>query len=68
MSTPKTETRWTIEGFNDRFEQIIRDNSEFTYTRAYQQAEKEHIDNFGNMRFPSYDAFRKARQKLIFGT
>jgi hypothetical protein len=69
MASENIESQWTNEGFNKRFEEILQANkidSEFTYTKAYEQAEKEHVEKFGKLRYASYESFRSCRRALLF--
>lgn len=71
MDGEPIESCWTTKGFNDRFDQILQENSgnsNFRYTHAYEQAENEHVNKFGKLKFKNYDSFRSARRNLLFGT
>lgn len=65
------ETQWTKEGFNDRFDQVLRErravDSDFTYMATYAVVEEEHIQLFGKCRYSNYDSFRNSRKNMIFG-
>lgn len=60
------ESQWSNRGFNQKFEEIIRDNPDITYVRAYIIAEEQHVKLFGRIRYKSYESFRFCRKKLIF--
>lgn len=58
------ETQWTNKGFNQVFDELIKTG--MNYTRAYLEAEEQHIKKFGKIRYKSYDSFRSCRSKLLF--
>lgn len=71
MAGEHIESCWTSKGFNDRFDEIMKENNsnpDFKYIHAYIRAEEEHIKKFGFPLFSSYDSFRHTRKKIIFGT
>jgi hypothetical protein len=57
-------SQWTTEGFNKRFDEIIKTG--VSYLNAYIQAEEEHVKLFGRIRFKSYESFRSSRKNLLF--
>lgn len=64
MDGPTIDSQWTTKGFNDRFEQLIKDG--LTYQNAYLKCEEEHVALFGKLRYKTYDSFRDVRRDLIF--
>jgi hypothetical protein len=63
---PEVESQWTNEGFNMVFERIIKEN-DITYVEAYRRAELIHVEQFGKIRYSSYESFRGCRHRLLFG-
>ena len=61
-----TESRWSEKGFMDRFDQVLKEFPDFTYSRAYDKVEREHIELFAQTRYSSYDSFRMMRRSYIF--
>ncbi len=59
------DSEWTAKGFNQRFDEIRKSDSEITYPQAYLQAETEHFKKFAKYRYKSFDAFRVSRLHLI---
>jgi len=57
------ETRWTTDGFMQRYEELCRHHS--TYKAAYMAAEQEHLALFGSFRYSSYDSFRMTRRDIL---
>lgn len=69
MDSPalKYESQWTIKGFNDKFDELIKDTDTYnSYIKAYAKAEEDHFKLFGKYRYKSYDAFRDSRRAYIF--
>lgn len=60
----KYESEWTVDGFMTRFDELIKQHR--TYTEAYIQAEKEHTELFGKLRYSSYESFRHTRRDWVF--
>lgn len=70
MAGENIESQWTAKGFNDRFDEVMRehgDNADFTYVRCYEIVEQEHVAKFGSVRYKNYESFRVSRRSLIFG-
>lgn len=65
MTEPHIESRWTDVYFNQKFEELIK--QDMTYVHAYLKVEEMHIQLFNKVRYASYDSFRVCRKKLIFG-
>ena len=61
------DSQWTAEGFNRRFEEIMKEgkNNDMTYFQAYYQTETEHLTKFKKHRYKNYDSFRQTRLQLI---
>jgi hypothetical protein len=58
------DSQWTIKGFMDRFDELIKESK--TYTQAYFAAEEEHLKLFKKTRYSSYESFRDARRRWVF--
>ena len=65
--SPKIDSCWTNEGFNQVFETMVKENPDITYVEAYRRAEMLHVEQFGKIRYSTYESFRGARKKLIWG-
>lgn len=63
---PPISAQWTNEGFNQVFESLVKENPEITYVEAYRRAEMLHVEQFGKIRYSTYESFRGARKKLIW--
>jgi len=57
-----SRTILTYDGFNERFEENLRMHS-IPQTKAYEITEAEHVKQFGQHRYSSYDSFRKVRNR-----
>ncbi len=66
-STIIHESQWTVKGFNDRFDDLIKEKDTYnSYVQAYARAEEDHFKLFGKYRYKSYDSFRDSRRKYLF--
>lgn len=55
----KYEAKLTVKGFNDLYDDKLKETTNFT--EAYYKAEKEHEELFGEQRYKCFDSFRLSR-------
>ncbi len=58
------ETEWTVRGFNQRFDEFVKDGN--NYVQSYIKTEEEHVELFGHIRFKNYESFRSSRKNFLF--
>jgi hypothetical protein len=53
------------DGFIEVFYSEVKKNQENSYIHIYRVLEEEHMDLVGQFRYPSYEAFTKAKNRFL---